>query len=167
MRETNHFVFFWKGDDIFSNFYYAPFIHQGIEFKWSEQAVMYRKAKLFGADEIALQILKAKTPKMCKDLGRSRQIPFREDVWKNARETIYKEVLVDKFSVPKLKAKLLATGDKILAEASPYDTIWGIGYAENHCYAEDPAKWIGLNLLGKVLMEVRGELAEKVSVQEK
>ena len=26
-----------------------------------------------------------------------------------------------------VKDLLLATGDKIIAEASPYDTIWGIG----------------------------------------
>jgi len=41
---------------------------------------MYRKAKLFGADKIALQIIRAQTPDECKMLGRSRQIPF-DKIW--------------------------------------------------------------------------------------
>lgn len=159
MRETDKFVFFWGNDDIYSNFYYSPFKHQGILFKWSEQAIMYRKAKFFGADAIANQILKAQTPKQCKDLGRSRAIPFNETTWVAVRELIYKEVLLDKFSNPHLKSKLLETGDKLLVEASPFDKIWGIGLAEDHPHAENPSKWRGLNLLGKVLMVVRNNLS--------
>lgn len=158
MRQTDKFVFFWGNNDIYSNFFYAPFRHQGLAFKWSEQAIMYRKAKFFGADAIANQILKAQTPKQCKDLGRSRQIPFNETAWVAVRELIYKEVLLDKFSNPQLKRKLLETDEKILVEASPFDKIWGIGLAEDHPNAEIPSKWKGLNLLGKVLMEVRKEL---------
>lgn len=99
MRITDKFVFFWGNDDIYSNFYYFPFIHQGIEFKWSEQAIMYRKANLFGAKNIADRILKAQTPKQCKDLGRSTEIPFDEKVWITNREIIYGDVLFDKFSI--------------------------------------------------------------------
>ncbi|ALO79648.1 hypothetical protein HOBO_240 [Bacillus phage Hobo] len=155
MRETAQFIFFWGNDDIYSNFFYSPFKHKGIMFKWSEQAIMYRKAKLFGADRIAELILRAQTPKQCKDLGRSREIPFDEGVWVGYREEIYGDVLFDKFSNPSLKKQLLATGDKILVEASPFDKIWGIGLGENHRDVENPTKWRGLNLLGEVLMEVR------------
>lgn len=163
MRETNEFVFFWGNNDIYSNFFFSPFKHKGIMFRWSEQAIMYRKAKLFGADKIAQQILKAQTPKACKDLGRSRQIPFNEMVWEDNKQTLYKEVLLDKFSNPSLKKKLLSTGSKTLVEASPFDKIWGIGLAEDHPHAEIPSKWRGLNLLGKVLMEVREELGVSIS----
>ncbi|QKE72853.1 NADAR family protein [Arthrobacter citreus] len=158
MRITNKFVFFWGDNDIYSNFYFFPFKHQGIEFKWSEQAIMYRKANLFGAKKIAEQILKAQTPKQCKGLGRSKVIPFDERTWMANREIIYGDVLYDKFSNLELKSQLLATGDKILVEASPFDKIWGIGIGENDKRAEDPKKWKGLNLLGKVLMEVRSKL---------
>lgn len=160
MRETDKFVFFWGKEDIFSNFYFSPFRHQGLVFNWSEQAVMYRKAKLFGADRIAQAILKAESPDKCKALGRSRQIPFVEEVWVENRERIYKEVLLDKFSYSKAKQVILSTADKTLVEASPYDKIWGIGLAASHPDAENPEKWKGLNLLGKVLMEVRSELRE-------
>lgn len=159
MKITDEFVFFWGKEDVFSNFYYSPFKHQGILFKWSEQAVMYRKAKLFGADKIAEQILKAQTPKACKDLGRSREIPFDESVWYENRERIYKEVLLDKFSSNDvIMAQLTYTMNKTLVEASPYDKIWGIGLSADHPHAEIPSKWKGLNLLGNVLMEVRAEL---------
>jgi ribA/ribD-fused uncharacterized protein len=161
MRETKHFVLFWGNHDIYSNFFYSPFKHQGIMFKWSEQAVMYRKAKLFGAHRIAEEILYAEYPKKCKALGRSREIPFDENIWYKERENIYREVLIDKFSLPRLKKELLATENKILVEASPFDKIWGIGYGEDHPYATRPSKWKGLNLLGKVLMEVREYHAEQ------
>ena len=161
MRTTDKFVFFWGNNDIYSNFLYSPFKHNGIVFKWSEQAIMYRKAMLFGAKDVAQSIVKAQTPKACKDLGRSRKIPFDNLVWDNKKMNIFKEVLLDKFSNPKLKQQLLATGDRILVEASPFDKIWGIGLDENHPDVENPSKWKGENLLGKVLMEVRDELKQK------
>ncbi|GAB0167984.1 NADAR family protein [Lysinibacillus sp. CTST325] len=161
MKETNEFVFFWGKQDVFSNFYYSPFNHQNQLFKWSEQAVMYRKAKLFGAEKIAQQIIRAQTPDECKKLGRSRQIPFDENIWSENREKIYYEVLLDKFSSPKLKSIILNTKDKTMVEASPYDKIWGIGMDCNNPNATNPSKWKGLNLLGKVLEKVREELNKR------
>lgn len=158
MRVTDKIVFFWGKEDIFSNFHYAPFVHQGILFKWSEQAIMYRKAMHFGATKIAKRIILAQTPQECKKLGRSREIPFVEGDWLLWREIVYKEVLMDKFAKPKQRKAILDTGDRILAEASPFDDIWGIKLAHDHPDAENPKKWRGLNLLGKVLMEVRSEL---------
>lgn len=160
MRVTDEFVFFWGNKDIYSNFLYSPFRHNGIMFKWSEQAIMYRKAMHFGANVVAQKILRAQTPKECKDLGRSRAIQFVQEEWENVREQIYKEVLLDKFSNPKLKVQILATENKILVEASPFDAIWGIKMDAYHPDVEDPSRWKGLNLLGKVLMEVRSELGE-------
>ena len=57
---------------------------------------------------------------------------------------------------PELKTQLLATGEKVLVEASPYDKIWGIGFNKSDALTSK-AKW-GQNLLGKVLMEVRNKL---------
>lgn len=161
MRVTDKYVLFWTAKDIYSNFYKSDFTHQGILFKWSEQAIMYRKALLFGATDIANEILKASDPQTCKMLGRSRKIPFDNDVWTEHREQIFKEVLLDKFNEPSLRQAILNTGDRQFVEASPYDTIWGIGLRENHKDATNPKKWRGLNLLGKVLDEVKKELREQ------
>jgi ribA/ribD-fused uncharacterized protein len=56
---------------------------------------------------------------------------------------------------------LIATGTKVLVEASPRDRIWGIGMGKNNGRARDPAQWRGLNLLGFALMEVQACLSEK------
>lgn len=161
MRVTEDYVLFWTSKDIYSNFYYKPFYHEGTLFKWSEQAVMYKKAKLFGATGVANKILKANSPMECKNLGRSHEIHFKESIWEKNRERIYKEVLLDKFQDSVLQKELFSTASRLIVEASPYDRIWGIGYGEDHPNATQPEKWRGLNLLGKVLTEVREDLRGK------
>lgn len=158
MRITKDYVFFWTGNEEYSNFYYSPFYHQGIKFEWAEQAIMYRKAKLFGSHNIANEILKATNPAECKKLGRSRQIPFDNKVWDENKERIFKEVLIDKFKLEDLRKKMLETGKREFVEASPYDKIWGIGLRENHPDATNKSKWRGQNLLGKILTEIRDEI---------
>eukprot|EP00798_Chlamydomonas_sp_ICE-L_P010165 gene10165-8070_t len=63
-----------------------------------------------------------------------------------------------------LKQLLLSTGDAELVEASPRDSIWGVGFAPNKA-AANRSKW-GLNLLGKALMTVREQLREGNTVSE-
>ena len=60
---------------------------------------------------------------------------------------------------PQLKRRLLETGDRELVEASPTDTIWGVGFdAQNaEFHRED---W-GQNLLGKAIMAVRKRIREE------
>ena len=61
-----------------------------------------------------------------------------------------------------LKESLVATGNAILAEASPYDKIWGIGVStQTTTYFQDVKNWKGENLLGKALMEVRDKLKNR------
>ena len=59
---------------------------------------------------------------------------------------------------PDLKEFLINTKDRLLVEASPVDTIWGVGLAADDEKIKDPTKWNGLNLLGFALMEVRDQL---------
>lgn len=161
MKTTKDFVFFWTAKDDYSNFFFAPFTHQGKSFQWAEQAIMYRKAKLFGAHKIAERVLEAKDPATCKSLGRSREIPFDNKIWDENKERIFKEILHDKFKLPDLRIKMLNTGSREFAEASPYDKIWGIGMRESHPDATIKSKWKGDNLLGKILTEVRNEIQEE------
>lgn len=158
MRITDEYVFFWTKQDVYSNFYYTPFTHQGIKFKWAEQAIMYRKAKLFRAHEIAERVLLASHPNECKSLGRSKDIPFDNAVWDNNKLFIFEEIILDKFKDPKLLAIMKSTGDRKFVEASPYDKIWGIGMKEDHPDATNRTKWKGQNLLGQVLDNVKRKL---------
>lgn len=58
-----------------------------------------------------------------------------------------------------LRRMLLATGDRELVEASPWDRVWGVGFREKDASA-NRHQW-GQNLLGKALEEVRGRLREE------
>ncbi len=53
------------------------------------------------------------------------------------------------------------TGNKVLVEASPYDTIWGIGMRKSEDGITNPHNWKGLNKLGFALMEVRDLLMKE------
>ena len=55
---------------------------------------------------------------------------------------------------PNLRSFLLVTGNKMLAEASPYDQIWGIGFRAEDPRAYQPSLWKGYNLLGRLLISV-------------
>lgn len=64
-----------------------------------------------------------------------------------------------KFSQNQWAEDVLAhTDSAVLVEASPYDTIWGIGMKESNPAAKHPPHWNGENLLGFVLMDVREAL---------
>ncbi len=80
-------------------------------------------------------------PKLAKHLGRS--VELRPD-WEEIKEDVMREALYAKFTQSeKLKEKLLATGDAILHENSPYDKYWGVH---------------GKDRLGILLMELREKL---------
>lgn len=46
-------------------------------------------------------------------------------------------------------------------EASPYDTIWGIGLSEVDPRRMYPEEWLGTNWLGEVLTKLRDDLMEE------
>ena len=56
-----------------------------------------------------------------------------------------------------LKAELMETAGTILVEASPWDTLWGIGLYANDPRALRRKTWKGKNWLGFLLTELREE----------
>lgn len=123
-----------------------------------EQYMMEQKADLFGDEQIRQQILENKEPKQMKALGQKVR-NFDQVLWEQAKYSIVLNGNWCKFSQNRaLKEFLLSTGDNVLAESSPYDLIWGIGFSSDSPDAQNPLKWRGKNLLGFALMEVRDEL---------
>ena len=157
-------VFFWKDDEengCFSNWFRRKFIIDDFEYLFVEQYMMAQKAKLFHDSERYTAILRATQPWECKDLGKQVK-PFDSNAWNAVKYEIVKAANRAKYEQnPDLKAKLLETGDAILAEASPKDSIWGIGLDSVTAAETNPAEWPGQNLLGKILMELRSEFAGK------
>ena len=54
-----------------------------------------------------------------------------------------------------MKNRLLSTGNKLLAEASPLDPVRGIGLRADVPRVNDPRQWRGKTLLGEALSAVR------------
>ena len=120
--------------------------------------MMVGKAELFGDQAIRKQILECSDPKQIKALGRKVR-GFDQAVWDRFKYAIVLNGNWCKFSQSRdLREFLLSTGDSVLVEASPYDSIWGIRLPASSPEAQDPQKWRDQNPLGFALMEVRDEL---------
>ena len=150
-------VFFWGGP--FSQWHPSTFDLDGTEYSCAEQAMMVLKARLFGDEAAASRILSEAEPGAQKALGRTVR-GFDETTWEAEREGIVKRVNLAKYGQNKgLRRKLFQTLGRELVEASPMDTIWGIGLDERAARQIPRGQWPGMNLLGRALMEVREELA--------
>jgi ribA/ribD-fused uncharacterized protein len=166
-KENTEFLFFWGHtvkEEItkacFSQWFPLQFEENGTEYKTAEHYMMAGKAKLFNDNDTLEEILKSDSPNQAKNLGRKVK-NFDPQLWDEQKYEIVKRGNFLKFSQnQKLKDFLLSTNDKILVEASPYDTIWGIGMLETDPKVQDPTLWNGENLLGFALMEVRDLLKE-------
>jgi hypothetical protein len=158
----NGFLFFSSGSWL-SQFFPCRFVSEGVKFTSSEQYMMYHKALLFGDEIRQALILKERRPSAIKRLG--RQVSnFKDGTWKNhCRAIVYRGNLAKFSQNPGLWRQLLATGDRDIVEASPYDTIWGIGLRVGDVRCADEATWRGKNWLGKALVNVRSCLRARPS----
>ena len=139
----------------FSQWYDVYFEIDGIQYHTTEQYMMASKARLFGDEDTLNEIMNATTPFEYKKLGRKVK-GFEPSLWDEKKLDIVVEGNKAKFGQnPELKEFLLSTDDAILVEASPYDTIWGIGMDRETALNSKVEDWKGENLLGCALMEVR------------
>lgn len=158
------YLFFWghqksKSGELtsscFSQWWISPFIIDKVKYNTAEHWMMAQKALLFDDKENYEQIILAKSPAEAKSLGRKVR-NFDDTTWNSKRFEIVVKGNFEKFTHDEgLKDFLLNTKDRVLVEASPVDSIWGIGLTADSEKAENPKCWNGLNLLGFALMEVR------------
>ncbi|MFK7901292.1 MAG: NADAR family protein [Nitratireductor sp.] len=129
----------------FSNF--APY---GVELddEWWPTVEHYFQAQKFLDETYRLKIRRAFKPKDASNLGRSREFPIRED-WEAVKDEVMLSAIRKKFAThPIPKKLLLSTGKQKIVENAPMDAYWG-------CRPDGQ----GLNKLGKILVQVREELA--------
>ncbi len=152
----SNFIFFYGGP--FSQWFASEFTVLITTYNCAEQYMMARKAIQFNDVESWRAILKADNPRLQKALGRQVHC-FDAKVWATVCRKIVYDGNYAKFTQNEtLKQILLDTGDNELVEASPYDTVWGIGLGEEDPDRFDKSKWKGTNWLGEELMRVRTAL---------
>lgn len=170
-QEKIEFLFFWGhtpkeiesiDKSCFSQWFSANFCVNNIKYLSTEHWMMAQKALLFEDKESFEHIINAATPAEAKKLGRTIQ-KFDDIIWNEHKFRIVREGNIHKFAQNKLLLDfLIATKNKVLVEASPVDTIWGIGLTQDAKNIEDVFTWRGENLLGFALMEARDYLNNNV-----
>ena len=148
------------GYNVFSQWWIQSFHTNEQTYSCMEQFMMAAKAMLFNDAKTYKEIMSSTDPKEIKALGRKVK-NFDPNVWNKHKYTIVYCGNVLKFTQnPDLKQILLSTGNSIMAEASPYDAIWGIKLGQSDTRAYNPNTWNGQNLLGFALMQVRDYIRE-------
>lgn len=166
-QERFEYLYFWRavpatngtlGPGCLSQWWRAPFKVGEQEFPTAEHFMMYSKAKLFEDEESAAKILQTESCEEVKALGRQVK-NFDSELWREHRFAIVLRGNLAKFSQNEdLKEYMFSTGDTIIVEASPADSIWGIGMDEETASQVTPSEWRGMNLLGFALMRTRSLL---------
>ena len=128
----------------FSNFARYPIKVKGKKWPTSEH---YFQAMKFQNNKDQDSIRKAKTPMEAARSGRDRKKKLRRD-WESIKDNVMREAVLAKFvQHTNLAELLLSTGSAKLIEHTENDSYWG-----------DGGDGSGKNMLGQILMEVRGKI---------
>ncbi len=154
-------VHFYRSNEkpygVFSNLYKRPFKFEGDEYPTAEHAYQAGKP---AKENVRKWILSAPNPSL---LAMAAHGLYSWDVvpdWANKKFDRMRRVLRSKFSQhPDLAKLLVDTGDARIVEAGR------VANAVNRTWGEVNGK--GLNMLGKMLMELRDELAQASSAPKK
>ena len=149
MNEKKVISFYSTKDEYgcFSNFSAHKIFLKGKSWKTTEH---YFQAQKFAGTSDEEELRLADSPMQVAKMGRDRKRPLRKD-WEAVKDDIMREALKAKFTQHEdLKKILLETGDAQLVEHTKNDRYWA-----------DGGDGSGLNMLGKLLMELREELRTK------
>jgi ribA/ribD-fused uncharacterized protein len=138
-----------------------PIDIEGVKYPTVEHYFQAMKAKEFNDEEMYNKIVKTKTAKAVKAVGKKVK-NFVQEVWDSKREAVMEKAIRAKFvQHPELRKQLLETGDKIIGFADPRNTFWGIGTGMESEKSKKPSKWRGQNKIGKILMALRTTLKDE------
>jgi len=141
---------FYEPNDDFgflSNLALAPITVEGVEWPSSEH---YYQAQKFSDPQLQRLVRQAPTPAEAFRLSRE-YAQFVKSDWLQLREQVMRYAVAEKFTQnPSYAYQLVATGEQVLTEHSHKDSYWG-----------DGGDGSGRNELGRILMEVRSDLAEQ------
>lgn len=166
MRISDKFIFFYKENLSQWGKVYMTDPITNIRYSSCEQYMMANKALLFNDKETYNKIMKTDNPKIQQDLGRIVN-NFDSNIWDAKKYEIVKSGNILKFTQNEyLKKQLLSYPKKCsFVEASPFDRVWGIGLSQDDFDADYEEHWLGQNLLGEVITEVRDGILKCLSFE--
>ena len=148
-----YFGFFGELNPL-SNFYPAPFIHEGIHYSTSEQYIQARKADFCGDVDTKQQIMQAKTALKCKSLGKEIKNCDNEKWNQVAAEQCFPGILSKFQQNAGIASFLRNTSTKTILECC-YDEVWGNGIPLSNPDCINPKKYKSQGILGSMLEQVR------------
>jgi ribA/ribD-fused uncharacterized protein len=147
MATVNHPLLFYGSSSLLSNMHPVAIVIDGLDYRSVEH---YFQSQKFTEEDSRKRVRDASTPYEAARLG--RQLPGLRVGWDTEKVAIMERALVAKFTQhDQYKRYLFSTGARDLVEDSLTDYYWGRG--RNH---------LGLNMLGRLLMEIREELRKPV-----
>ncbi len=135
-----------------SNFAPVTVVLDGVVYPSVEHAYVAAKSE---DPLVRAVVLAAATPGAAKKFGRTL-VPSA--AFEASKLVLMEDLLYQKFATPQYAELLLATNDAVLVEGNNWhDCFWGVCTGCEHgCSA------VGLNHLGRLLTEVRAELAARM-----
>jgi ribA/ribD-fused uncharacterized protein len=135
--------------EIFSNFFPEPVMLDGVKYDSNEYA--FQAAKTDNPEERE-RVRLCSTPGKAKRMG--RKVALRPD-WESVKLQVMEILLIQKFSNPELRQKLVDTWPlKIVEGNNWHDNFWG------DCDCGKCTNIKGQNHLGRLLMKLREELRQ-------
>jgi len=140
-------IHFYSVDDEYGEFSnFAPFSIVLNKKKWPTSEHFFQAQKFIEPKDQE-QIRRANSPLLAARLGRDRKKKLRKD-WEAVKISIMRQALLAKFTQhEELRQLLLSTGNAALIEHTENDDYWG-----------DGGDGTGKNMLGRLLVEIRGRL---------
>lgn len=159
-----------------SNFYLCMIVYDNIMYNSVENFYQAMKASPTAIMEIMVRVGNEYVPKLvytrkhmatippaqAKKIGNKITLPSN---WNQIKVEVMRIGLIEKFKIPELRAKLLATGNAYLEEGNTWhDNFWGVCSC-NKCIVSRMQQTILVgknliksNMLGKLLMEIRDKI---------
>ena len=150
------------GDNGYLSIYYqAPFYQDGLRFETVEQCFLYQKALTFHDEYRCKKILQTSDSKILNQLVKDI-VNYDDKIFSGRKQIVLYQANLDKFRYNiELKNQLLATNDAVIALCNKYDLVNGIGLNVDDSRIYKTKNWLGSNLQGFSLMEVRSTLKKE------
>jgi ribA/ribD-fused uncharacterized protein len=119
---------------------------------------MYYKARVFGDQRAATEIMRCLNPGDMKRIG-ARVRGFNQEQWYPVSIYVMLVASTAKYRQnARLRQELFSTAPSLMVEAAPFDRRWGCGVGMDSDAIKERRRWPGKNLLGRMLTLVRDQL---------